>query len=71
MFGLSVWREALQSVRYGVGVAKPVGDPFVLAGAFVVHGDRVLVADRAETAATVPDLPRLFDTAAAFESGAL
>ena len=71
MFGLGVWREALKNTRYGVGVSMPVGDPFVLAGSFVVHEGEVLVVERAETAATLPNLPRLFDAAAAFEAGVL
>ena len=59
LFGLPVWRKALQASRHGVGVALPVGDPFVLAGSFVVQGNQVLASDRAEHAGSVPDLEGL------------
>ena len=53
-------------MRYGIG--RPIGDPFVLAGSFVVHGNAVHAEQRADSTGTIPDLARLFDAATALET---
>lgn len=63
--GLRVWGPGLKAVRHGIG--RPVGDPLVLAGSFLVHGAHVVDADVAESSASTPDLDRL---AAAARAGA-
>ncbi|MEM9802948.1 MAG: AhpC/TSA family protein [Planctomycetota bacterium] len=57
LMGPSVWAAGVRSLRHGVG--RPVGDPFVLGGSFIVHGADVIAADVAETSASLPDLDRL------------
>lgn len=59
LFGLPVWAQAMKAARHGVGLSKPVGDPFVLAGSFVVHGNQILASDRADHAGSIPDLTEL------------
>lgn len=66
LFGPRVFAAAAGAIRYGVGLARPVGDPFVLAGAFVV--DDAGVIHRAEPAAhagSSPDFEALFAAARA------
>ncbi len=70
LFGLPVWANAIKAVRFGVGVTKPVGDPLVLAGSFVVHGSHVLASDRAAHAGSIPDLTELSRIAKAHMPGA-
>ena len=60
-----MWLEALGALRFGVGLSRPVGDPFVLGGAFLVQEGRVLDARPAANAGTVPDFDGLARTAAA------
>jgi len=60
-----VWLKALGSLRFGVGLSKPMGDPFVLGGAFLVQGKEVLDARPAANAGTTPDFDGLARTAAA------
>ena len=67
VLGLGVWREALNNVRHGIG--KPMGDPMLLAGSYVLDGGEVVAAAPAENVATAPDLEELYDIAAARESG--
>ncbi|MEE2940771.1 MAG: AhpC/TSA family protein [Planctomycetota bacterium] len=65
LFGPSVWRSAIEAARFGMGLSWPVGDPFVLGGAFLVRGAEVLDARPAANAGTVPDFEGLVSTAAA------
>lgn len=60
-----MWLKALGSLRFGVGLSKPAGDPFVLGGAFLVQGREVLDARPAADAGTIPDFVGLARTAAA------
>ena len=64
LFGPRVFAAAAGAVRYGVGLARPVGDPFVLAGAFVVD-DRGVIhrAEPAAHAGSSPDFGALFAAA--------
>lgn len=59
LFGLGVWKKAIGAARFGVGLSKPVGDPFVLGGVFLVKDGEVLDARPASDAGTVPDLDGL------------
>ena len=69
LFGLPVWAQALKAARHGVGLARPVGDPFLLAGSFLVHGQRVMLSDRAEHAGSIPDLSELCRVAESLGAG--
>ena len=64
--GPSSWLAGLSSIRHGLG--RPVGDPLMLAGSFVVHGADVIAADIAEHSGSVPDLDRLVLAAASATS---
>lgn len=65
LLGPSVWRRALGALRFGVGISRPVGDPFALGGAFLVREGAVLDARPAKDAGTLPDFEGLARTAAA------
>ncbi|MEM9381197.1 MAG: hypothetical protein AAGB93_14690 [Planctomycetota bacterium] len=68
LFGLRSWVAAVKAIKYGVG--RPIGDPLVLSGTFVVHGAKVIDADVAETTASLPDLERLAAVARAAREAA-
>ncbi len=42
VMGPATWLAGLRALRKGHFVGRPVGDPLVLPGLFLVHGDRVL-----------------------------
>lgn len=67
VLGLGVWRAALRNVRHGIG--RPMGDPMLLAGSYVLDGGEVVVAAPADDVATAPDLVELYEVAAAREAG--
>lgn len=67
VLGLGVWRAALGNVRHGIG--RPMGDPMLLAGSYVLDGGEVVAAAPAEDVATAPDLVELYEIAAAREAG--
>ena len=42
MFGRDVWACGARAVRKGHMVGKPVGDPWILPGLFLVNGEQIL-----------------------------
>lgn len=63
VLGLRVWKEFFKVARHGIG--KPVGDPLILAGSFVVRGREVLAAEPAEHVGDLPDYDALAEVALA------
>ena len=66
LIGPRTWLAGFKARRHGVGLPK--GDPRVLAGAFLVLGAEVLLADLATSSASIPDLGRLAALAATISS---
>jgi len=63
VLGLTEFRRALLGgLLFRHGVAMPTGDPFQLAGTFVIHRGKVVAAHRPKTAGEAPDLTKLVDT---------
>lgn len=42
LLGPAVWASAVRAALRGHGVGRPVGDPRILPGVFLVRGDRIL-----------------------------
>jgi len=42
VMGPATWMAGVRALRKGNFVGKPVGDPLILPGLFLVHGDRIL-----------------------------
>ena len=61
LLGLHVWRMGLVSIFKGCGVGHLAGDGRQMPGVFLFHHGAIVVAQRAKTAADMPDLPSLFD----------
>ena len=61
LLGLHVWRMGLVSIFKGCGVGHLAGDGRQMPGVFLFHCGVIIAAQRAKTAADMPDLPRLFD----------
>lgn len=60
LFGPGVWLSGLRSARKGHGIGRPVGDPFMMPGAFVLDpGGRVLWEHRYDHAGDHPDFASL------------
>ena len=64
LFGPRVWWMGMKALFQGCGVGRLAGNGLQMPGAFVFHQGEIIAAQRAETAADLPDLPRLFDGAA-------
>ena len=60
LFGPRVWWRGALAVFKGCGVGHLAGDGLQMPGAFLFQHGRVLSAQRAATAADLPDLPALF-----------
>jgi len=61
LLGLHVWRMGLVSIFKGCGVGHLAGDGRQMPGVFLFHRGAIIAAQRAKTAADMPDLPCLFD----------
>lgn len=60
LFGPKVWWLGMLSIFKGCGVGHLAGDGMQMPGAFLFRDGRILAAQRAHTAADMPDLPALF-----------
>jgi hypothetical protein len=60
LFGPHVWWRGAISVLRGCGVGHLAGDGLQMPGAFLFRNGRVIAAQRAQSAADLPDLPQLF-----------
>jgi len=63
LFGLRVWWLGMRAIVQGCGVGKLAGNGLQMPGAFVFHRGEIVAAQRARSAADLPDLPRLFHPA--------
>lgn len=59
MFGLRNWIRGLQAARRGYRQGAAVGDPWMMPGAFLVEGERVLWMHRYRVAGDEPDWSEL------------
>ncbi len=59
LFGPSVIACGLRATRKGHGPGRPIGDPWMLPGMFVVEGDQILWSHEARHAADHPDFARI------------
>ena len=64
LLGPHVWRMGIVSIFKGCGVGHLAGDGRQMPGVFLFHRGEIRAAQRARTAADLPDLPRLFDAMA-------
>jgi hypothetical protein len=55
MFGPQVWARGAEAATKGHFIGKPVGDPWVMPGAFLVEGERIRWAHHFEHAGDHPD----------------
>ena len=62
LLGLHVWRMGLISIFKGCGVGHLAGDGRQMPGAFLFRDAQVIAAQRAKSAADLPDLERLFES---------
>jgi hypothetical protein len=60
LFGPRVWLRAAASLTKGCGAGQLAGDGMQMPGAFLVRDSRILAAQRARSAAELPDLDGLF-----------
>lgn len=60
LLGPRVWWLGLVSIFKGCGVGHLAGDGLQMPGAFLFHRGEIVAAQRARSAADLPDLPRLF-----------
>lgn len=61
LFGPKVWWLGMKAIFKGCGVGRLAGNGLQMPGAFLFHRGEIIAAQRAETAADLPDLPRLFE----------
>jgi hypothetical protein len=60
LFGPRVWWLAMISIFKGCGVGHLAGDGLQMPGAFLFKDGKILAAQRAMSAADMPDIPGLF-----------
>lgn len=60
LFGPRVWWLGMRALVQGCGVGRLAGNGLQMPGAFVFHKGEIIAAQRARTAADLPDLPLLF-----------
>ena len=60
LFGPKVWWLGMLSIFKGCGVGHLAGDGMQMPGAFLFRDGSIISAQRASTAADMPDLPALF-----------
>lgn len=61
MFGARVWACGVRAALKGHFIGKPVGDPWMMPGVFVVHGEQVLWQHDFVHAGDHPNIPKLAD----------
>jgi hypothetical protein len=61
LFGPRVWWLGAVSIFKGCGVGHLAGDGLQMPGTFLFHNGRIISAQRAASAADLPDIPALFD----------
>ena len=61
LFGPKVWVAGMRAIFQGCGVGRLAGNGLQMPGAFVFHQGEIIAAQRARTAADLPDLPGLFE----------
>jgi hypothetical protein len=62
LFGPRIWWRGMRALSKGHGLGRPVGDPLVMPGAFLLRGSEVLWGYRGKDAADHPDwtdIPRI------------
>ena len=59
MFGAQVWACGVRAALKGHFIGKPIGDPWMMPGVFVVHGERVLWQHDFSHAGDHPNIPKL------------
>ena len=59
MFGARVWACGVRAALKGHFIGKPVGDPWLMPGVFVVHGEQVLWQHDFVHAGDHPNIPKL------------
>jgi hypothetical protein len=64
-----VWWLGMVAIFKGCGVGHLAGDGRQMPGVFLFHRGAIIAAQRAKTAADLPDLDRLFDSLARTPSG--
>jgi hypothetical protein len=62
LFGPRVWWLGAVAIFKGCGVGHLAGDGLQMPGAFLFRGGEIKAAQRAKTAADLPDIPALFAT---------
>jgi hypothetical protein len=62
LLGLRVWWLGLVSIFKGCGVGHLAGDGRQMPGVFLFHQGQIVAAQRAKSAADLPDLERLFNS---------
>jgi hypothetical protein len=55
MFGIQVWTCSFRAMSKGNFVGKAVGDPWIMPGVFLVHGNEILWSHQFEHQADHPD----------------
>jgi hypothetical protein len=61
MFGARVWACGVRAALKGHFIGKPVGDPWMMPGVFVVQGEQVLWQHDFAHAGDHPNIPKLVD----------
>jgi len=67
LFGPRVWWLGFVSIFKGCGVGYLAGNGLQMPGTFLFRNGEIIAAQRAHSAADLPDLPRLFQTAVPHE----
>ncbi len=62
LLGINVWWLGLLSIFKGCGVGHLAGDGRQMPGAFLFHRGQIIAAQRAKSAADLPNLARLFQS---------
>lgn len=65
LFGPRVWLRGMIALFRGCGVGHLAGDGLQMPGVFLLHRNRVMAAQPAQSAADLPDLELLFDSRSA------
>jgi hypothetical protein len=62
MFGPEVWACGARAAQKGHFIGKPVGDPWVMPGLFLAHGERILWQHEFRHAGDHPDFLKIADS---------
>jgi hypothetical protein len=63
LLGPKVWAAAVRSMLRGNFVGRPVGDPLVMPGLFLVQGERILWEQEIDHIGRMPDMAAIAATA--------